>query len=167
MAAFTGVETVDILKIGELARRAGCLAETIRFYEHERLLPEPARTEGNFRLYAQVHLERLLFIRHCRSLDMALDEIRTLLKFRDTPQRNCGEVNALLDKHIQHVTTRIAELRALERQLTQLRRFCAQGRAAKDCGILNRLADPIGDTRPQKVGRPSRTHPRRRVTPPR
>lgn len=39
----------------------------------------------------------------CRSLDMALDEIRTLLRFRDAPEKNCGDVNALLDEHIDHV----------------------------------------------------------------
>ena len=45
----------------------------------EGLLPAPARSEGNLRLYEARHLERLQFIRHCRSLDMSLAEIRSLL----------------------------------------------------------------------------------------
>ena len=91
------------LKIGELAQRTGTQVETIRYYEREGLLPEPARSEGNYRLYDKAHTERLSFIRHCRSLDMTLDEIRALLKFRDAPNQECGEVNALLDEHIGHV----------------------------------------------------------------
>jgi DNA-binding transcriptional MerR regulator len=51
------------LKIGELAKRTGCLVETIRYYEREDLLLEPARSEGNYRLYTDIHVERLQFIR--------------------------------------------------------------------------------------------------------
>ena len=49
-----------MLRIGELAKKADCLVQTVRFYESEGLLPEPARSEGNFRLYDDVHLQRLL-----------------------------------------------------------------------------------------------------------
>ena len=62
------------LKIGELAKQTGCLVETIRYYEREGLLLEPPRSEGNYRLYTDIHSERLQFIRHCRSLDMTLEE---------------------------------------------------------------------------------------------
>lgn len=130
----------DQLKIGELARRTGCLVETIRFYEQEGLLPAPARSQGNYRMYGDAHVERLLFIRHCRSLDMTLAEIRVLLHFRDVPEQNCGDVNALLDAHIGHVATRIRELSALQEQLMALRSQCDTACAAKDCGILQGLA---------------------------
>lgn len=82
-------------------------------YESEGLLPEPARSEGNFRLYDEVHLQRLLFIRRCRAKDMTLDEIRQLLNLRDRPELGCGEVNALVDAHIAQVRTKMKELRAL------------------------------------------------------
>ena len=50
------------MKIGELAKLTDCQVETIRYYEREGLLPEPARSEGNYRLYTQAHVERLTFI---------------------------------------------------------------------------------------------------------
>jgi DNA-binding transcriptional MerR regulator len=84
------------LKIGDLAKRAGCLVETIRYYERVGLLLGPARSEGNYRLYTNVHVERLQFIRHCRALDMTLEEIRNLLRFRDAPDENCSEVDTCL-----------------------------------------------------------------------
>src|SRR6201987_3935949 len=133
------------LKIGELAKRTGCLVETIRFYEREGLLLEPARSGGNYRLYTNVHVERLQFIRHCRSLDMTLEEIRDLLRFRDAPDENCGEVNALLDEHIQHVTKRIKELKLLQKNLRGLRNRCQEEQATKDCGILQSLASPVNN----------------------
>ena len=127
------------MKIGELARAAQTQSETIRFYEREGLLPQAARTEANYRAYEGSHLERLAFIRQCRSLDMTLGEIRTLLQFKDAPQENCAEVNALLDEHIGHVTTRIGDLRRLESDLKALRKQCASGQAGTECGILSGL----------------------------
>ncbi|MDZ5455707.1 MULTISPECIES: Cd(II)/Pb(II)-responsive transcriptional regulator [Azohydromonas] len=127
------------MKIGELASQTGTAVETIRFYEREGLLPEPERTAGNYRVYTAAHVERLAFVRHCRNLDMTLDEIRVLLRYKDAPEDNCGEVNALLDQHIGHVAQRIRELRSLEKALKDLRQQCNQGQQARDCGILNEL----------------------------
>ena len=127
------------MRIGELAARARCKVETIRYYEHRGLLPKPARSRGNFRVYGVIHIEQLLFVRCCRSLDMTLEEIGKLLRFRDMPERNCHEVNQLLDEHIGHVSKRVAELKELETHLTMLRRLCTRVRTTKDCGILNEL----------------------------
>ncbi|MER1108999.1 Cd(II)/Pb(II)-responsive transcriptional regulator [Pseudomonas aeruginosa] len=131
-----------MMRIGELGKKADCLVQTVRFYESEGLLPEPARSEGNFRLYDEVHLQRLLFIRRCRAKDMTLDEIRQLLNLRDRPELGCGEVNALVDAHIAQVRTKMKELRALECELMDLRRSCDSARTSRECGILNSLAEP-------------------------
>ena len=130
------------MKIGELARLAGSNAETIRYYEREGLLPKAGRSESNYRIYTPAHLERLIFIKHCRNLDMTLGEIRTLLHFNVSPEENCGEVNRLLDEHIEHVARRIGELQELERQLRDLRERCPDGRQVAACGILEGLSQP-------------------------
>jgi Cd(II)/Pb(II)-responsive transcriptional regulator len=127
------------MKIGEVAKKSGCPVETIRYYEREKLLPVPLRTHGNYRVYRASDVERLSFIRDCRSLDMTLEEVGALLGFRDAPEKYCTNVNRLLDEHIGHVAQRIAELRALEEQLAKLRRLCRKTQKAKDCGILMRL----------------------------
>lgn len=129
------------MKIGELATLTNTQVETIRFYERESLLTEPGRSEGNYRIYGDTHAERLSFIRHCRGLDMTLDEIRVLLRFKDAPTENCLEVNELLDEHIGHVAKRIKELRQLEKQLKGLRETCLGGQQAQHCGILNELTE--------------------------
>lgn len=128
------------MKIGELATATQTQVETIRYYEREGLLPLTARTAGNYRIYGPGHVERLAFIRHCRSLDMTLDEIRVLLRFKDAPAEDCGDVNALLDEHIGHVAARIRDLRQLEKQLKALRDQCVGPHSAEHCGILNELA---------------------------
>ena len=78
------------VKIGDLAKAAHTQTKTIRYYEREGQLPEASRTESNYRIYVNSHINRLAFIRHCRSLDMTLYEIRTLLQLKDEPCENFG-----------------------------------------------------------------------------
>ena len=127
------------MRIGNLAEATGTPVETIRFYEREGLIPAAQRSDNNYRMYTAAHAERLAFIRHCRNLDMALDEIRSLLRLRDAPPEDCGEVNQLLDEHIGHVAQRIRELRALEKELKELRARCSSPHPIDECGILNQL----------------------------
>lgn len=122
----------DVMIISGLARRSGCPVETIRYYERQGLLPAPARSSGNYRLYRQIHVERLLFIRHCRSLDMTLDEVRNLLELRDRPQTSGAETTTLLENRIGQVTQRIEELQALQRQLVDLHGQCLRAQANHD-----------------------------------
>ena len=127
------------MRIGEAAKAADCQTETIRYYERAGLLPKAGRTDGNYRRYTANDIERLVFIRHARSLDMTLDEIRALLDVRDAPEKNCSAVNAVIDEHIGHITERIQVLKALRQQLQDLRGQCQEAQAAKDCGILHQL----------------------------
>ena len=135
------------MKIGELAKATQTPVATIRHYEQLALLPQAPRSEGNYRLYGLDEVQRLGFIRHCRSLDMTLDEIRLLLRFKDAPQQDCGDVNTLLDEHIGHVATRIRELKQLQKQLQVLRERCAEVNDVAHCGILNQLTHAAAQPR--------------------
>ena len=123
------------MKIGELAAHAGCDVQTVRFYEREGLLEEPARTASGYRAYDGRHLTRLRFIRHLRSLDIPLPEVRQLLDFAAAPEQSCGAVNDLLDAHISLVKQRMEALKTLEKQLLSLRKTCV-GDPAERCAIL-------------------------------
>lgn len=129
------------MKISDLAKAAHTQTETIRYYERKGLLPEAARTGANYRDYDDSHVQRLAFIRHCRSLDMTLEEIRTLLHFKDAPEENCGEVNQLLEAHVGHVVKRIRDLKGLEKELRSLQRLCTHNQQSADCGILSGLEE--------------------------
>lgn len=127
------------MKIGELARRTGCEVETIRYYEREGLLPMPPRTEGNYRQYRETDAERLQFIRHCRSLGMSLDDIRTLQHFQASPELACDDIDAMLDRHLRQTEEQIEMLQRLQKQLQSLRNACHSHLNARQCGILQNL----------------------------
>lgn len=138
------------MKIGELAARTGCQVRTIRFYEAEGLLQASGRGANNYRDYGEAHVNRLAFILRCRSLDMAHEEIRVLLRLLDDPSMPCDDVNALLDEHARHVVARIAELKALKRQIQEIRHACAGGTCIGECGALESLRHTTGANPPKR-----------------
>lgn len=131
------------MRIGELAKLTGCQPETVRFYEQKGLLPSPVRSDANYRLYDASHAGRLHFIRRCRSLGMSLDEVRTLLNFEDHPDKSCGGVNDLVDRHIVEIRRQIDELYTLQTELTELRSRCDTARPAGQCAILKQLNETL------------------------
>lgn len=127
------------MRIGELSRMADVDVETIRYYERIGLMPVPERGANGYRAYSAKQLAHLVFIRHCRALDISLSDIRRLLAFSDQPDANCGDIDQLVDAQLDRVHARQESLRALEQQLQALRRCCAGGRPTQGCGILNEL----------------------------
>ena len=127
------------MRIGELAHKAGVDVQTVRFYEREGLLEAPARTGSGYRAYGPAHLERLNFVRHCRSLDMPLAEVRRLIELSTEKSISCDEVNALVRTHLGRVQAKRRSLEELERQLAALNAQCESGHRVADCGILEEL----------------------------
>ena len=138
------------MKIGELAQVAQCTVETVRYYEKAGLLPETARTAGNFRVYGPGHVERLRFIRNCRALDMSHEEIHALLGLADHPQTSCDAINTVLEQHISQVNERLEELHKLKQQLQTLREQCQNEQAVETCGILQGLAAMETTAKPER-----------------
>jgi Cd(II)/Pb(II)-responsive transcriptional regulator len=127
------------MRIGELAEQAGVDVQTIRYYEREGLLDAPSRTASGYRSYGPQHLERLNFVRHCRSLDMPLAEIKRLLDLSSDAGVSCEQVDELVRAHLERVRAKRLALQNLEAQLATLSAQCASGHRVADCGILEEL----------------------------
>jgi DNA-binding transcriptional MerR regulator len=130
------------MRIGELAKAAGVQVETIRYYEREGLLGAASRQSNGYRSYGADHQRRLTFIRHCRSLDVGLPDVRELLSLLDNPERGCTAADSLVETQIERVRRRIAALRSLETELVGLRARCTSPSVGATCRILVELAKP-------------------------
>jgi Cu(I)-responsive transcriptional regulator len=130
------------MNIGELARAAVTKAETIRYYERIGLMPEPARTAGNYRDYSAAHVSRLTFARRARDLGFSIEKIRALLDLADHKEQSCEAVDAIAREHLADVKRKLADLSALRRELESMIGQCRHGTVA-ECRILEALApDP-------------------------
>lgn len=133
------------MKIGEVCGHASIPVETIRYYEKIGLLLKPERDASDYRVYGNAHLNRLLFIKRCRNLDMTQDEIRELIRLSENPEADCHEVDALLARHLSHVRDRLNELANLETALQQLQQACSKTGTVEQCGIMGGLSSELGD----------------------
>ncbi|MFI6428335.1 MerR family transcriptional regulator [Promicromonospora sp. NPDC050880] len=66
------------MSVGELSRRAGVKASTVRFWDEHGLLSS-RRTPGNQRRFDGVSLAQVLFIRWSQDVGASLDAIRDVL----------------------------------------------------------------------------------------
>ncbi len=128
------------ISIGEAAQTSGVKTSTIRFYEQIGLLPTPARTEGNRRVYGAEDVQRLAFIRHARELGFEVDAIRTLLVLQDDLDQPCTDADAIARARLGEVEQRIASLMALKAELEQMVDGCGHGRL-NECNVIGVLAD--------------------------
>ena len=127
------------LSIGALAKQTDTKVETIRYYERIGLLPQPARTTGNYRTYGEAELNRLSFIRRARNLGFSIEQVRDLLALSDRRDQSCAEVDALTRNHLAEVESKIADLQALQRELASMLGQCSQGTISQ-CLIIEALA---------------------------
>ena len=128
------------LSIGELGRAAGVKVVTIRYYEQMKLMPEPARTEGNYRAYKQDHLHRLSFIRRCRDLGFTLEQVRDLLRLSTQSKLECSGITRITTRHLKDIELKISDLRRLAAELRRINNRCPGKRLIADCRILEALS---------------------------
>lgn len=131
--------TRGFVTIGELGKLTETKIETIRYYERIGLLPPPARTSGNYRVYSEDQVGRLSFVRRARDLGFTIDEVRELLSLSDQKDRSCEAVDAIARQHLADVDRKISDLRALRRELDNIIGQCGCGTIA-DCRIIEALS---------------------------
>jgi MerR family mercuric resistance operon transcriptional regulator len=138
------------IPIGELARRAGCNIETIRYYERIGILPAPPR-HGRYRSYQAEHVATLRFVRRSRELGFTLEEVRALLRLAAGGHASCAEARVLAVAHLHDVRSRLSDLRRMERVLAEAVNACEAG-DNKGCPLIDSLSSGGPDRAP---GRPN------------
>ncbi|MBB6505343.1 Cu(I)-responsive transcriptional regulator [Sphingomonas endophytica] len=131
------------LTIGDLGKATNTKVETVRYYERIGLLPKPVRSSGNYRTYGAAELGRLSFIRRARDLGFSLGQVRALLSLSDDRTCDCAGIDQIAHAHLREVDRKLADLRALRRELKAVIESCDGGIVA-DCRIIEALA-PSGE----------------------
>src|SRR5947208_5062987 len=99
------------LTIGQLAPQGGVGIETVRFYERQGLLEEPARKESGYRQYTEDVVARLRFIRRAKELGFSLKEIAELIALRLDASTTCADVRERAQTKLADIEARIHDLK--------------------------------------------------------
>ncbi len=124
-------------RIGQVEQMTGLSADTLRYYERIGLLPPPQRSSGGSRIYRDCDLQRLRFIKRAQQVGFTLDEIGSLLGFREDPAGSCREVRQLAASKHQWITHRMRDLERMEAELALLLSICTGDQDG--CPILEHL----------------------------
>jgi DNA-binding transcriptional MerR regulator len=115
------------MTVSELARQAGINLETVRFYEKQRLLPDPERTSGGRRLYTEADVERLRFIQRAKFVGFTLKEIRTLARLREeAPDASCEDVMDLARAKLAETEEKLRHLNEMREALQSFIQRCPE-----------------------------------------
>lgn len=129
------------IQIGRVSEQTGLSVDAIRFYEKQRLLERPPRSEGGFRLFGTQDIQRIQFIRNAQQLGFSLPEIRELLMLQRGDGEACSHIRDLLQAKLASVRNKIRELVLLEEQLTKSLRKCE--RKLKNSGDSHKGCCPV------------------------
>jgi DNA-binding transcriptional MerR regulator len=124
MTAVGRAHLARLMTIGEVSRRSGFTVRTLRFYERRGVLPPTARRPSGYRLYGDVDLRRLAFIRQAKALGLTLDAIRELVVAARqlNGNRTRDRLLRMLDERISQTTQQIETLTGLRKELHRRRR---------------------------------------------
>ena len=128
-----------LYRIGELARAAGVPTSTVRYYDRRGLLKPQERTEGNYRIYGVEAVESLRFIRAALSNGFTLEDIGTLLEFRDGKTPACREVQGLIQERLKALQSRSDELCRIQGALRSWLRRCRTSQRSGVCQVIEQL----------------------------
>lgn len=121
------VKPTRMLSIGGLAKACGVAAPTIRYYEKIALMPAPERSRSDQRRYDQTAIERLDFIRRCRSFGFSTQQVRSLLAVPNGSAVDCRISKEIAQSRIADIRLRISDLLALETDLNAVIGQCETG----------------------------------------
>jgi DNA-binding transcriptional MerR regulator len=105
-----------LMRIGDLAKRAGTTMRTIRYYEERGLIEPSGRTQGGFRLYEEEELRKLHLIRSLQVLDIPLAKVKAFLdeRRRGRPASEIAPaLQGVLRDHLEEIERRAAQYEAM------------------------------------------------------
>ena len=123
--------------IGEMSKKLGIPASTLRYYEKEQLLPCVERTTGGIRMFKESDLEFLRFI-HC--LKMAGVSISGIREFLTLVKQGDSSIDARLAFFQREKASVLQQIAELKKTLSVLEFKCWYYTQAKKEGTTKRLA---------------------------
>ena len=96
--------------VGEMARRLGVPASTIRYYDKEGLLPFVGRSSGGIRVFTEKDFEWLRIIECLKKTGMSLKDIREYIELAMQGDETIARRLELFRKQCTVLETRMAEL---------------------------------------------------------
>lgn len=131
------------MSIGELARRTGVTASTLRYYESLGILEAPPRRGGK-RRYPAASVERVEAVKTARDLGFSLEETRVLVQALARGHGTIEDWGPMARRKIDELDARIAAAQRMKRYLQASVDCAARTPSECDCPAYPLIALGLG-----------------------
>ena len=127
------------MNIGEVAKKTGITAKSIRLYEEKGIISQPLRLDNGYRQYSNEHIEQLLFIARAKRVGFTLEECKSLALLARDPNRASFDVKIKTTKKLKEIESKLTELHQIKQDLEEWVKECP-GDNSHDCPIIKELS---------------------------
>ena len=148
-----------VYTVGEMAKRMGVAASTLRYYDKEGLLPFVERSPGGIRLFRETDVEWLNVIGCLKSAGMSIGDIREYIRLA---MQGDGTIDQRLALFKRQRETLLRQMAALQNTLDMLDYKCwfyEQAQAAGSIDVVKNLGEDALPERFQGVRRRLKSMP--------
>jgi len=104
------------LRIGEVAEILGVTPNAVRYYHEVGLVPEPERSEGDYRLYGAEEVMRLERVRRLRALGLSVAQVRDI---PGDPEGERSRLRAALGAQLEEISAQLLELEGRRERIAE------------------------------------------------
>ncbi len=123
---------MTLFSIGQIAKMTGVTVETVRFYEKQRLIVAPQRSDAGYRQYPEDTVKRVRFIQHAKEVGFTLNEIAELLALRQEPGTSCTDIKLRATQKIEEVDRKLQDLNRIHDALACMILTCSASGASRN-----------------------------------
>lgn len=136
-----------VYTVGEMAKRMGVAASTLRYYDKEGLLPFVERSPGGIRLFRETDVEWLNVIGCLKSAGMSIGDIREYIRLA---MQGDGTIDQRLALFKRQREALIRKMAALQNTLDMLDYKCWFYERAQELGSIEAVKDLDEDALPER-----------------
>ena len=136
-----------VYTVGEMAKRMGVAASTLRYYDKEGLLPFVERSPGGIRLFRETDVEWLNVIGCLKGAGMSIGDIREYIRLA---MQGDGTIDQRLALFKRQREALIRKMAALQNTLDMLDYKCWFYERAQELGSIEAVTDLDGDALPER-----------------
>lgn len=136
-----------VYTVGEMAKRMGVAASTLRYYDKEGLLPFVERSPGGIRLFRETDVEWLNVIGCLKSAGMSIGDIREYIRLA---MQGDGTIDQRLALFKRQREALIRQMAALQNTLDMLDYKCWFYERAQELGSIEAVKDLDEDALPER-----------------
>lgn len=129
-------DDMNALTIGKAALKASVSRDTVRLYEREGLIGKPKRLSNGYRVYPDIVVSQLRFIKRAKTMGFTLHEIKELFELKRTSKNTCNDIRRQSETKLNDVMVKIKELQKLKKALNNMISSCEKIHKENECPII-------------------------------